>query len=286
MIIYQGMTGKTLAGYQIAEKLGGPDSEVYRAHDTKLGRDVMIRFLPKQNTANDELWEQFLIYSQCIASINSPYVAAIYAIEEPRTAIEPTTGESSLSDMFIVTEFVQGRALKAILQRKPLKLKGVLYCAKRIASGLQSVHNRGIVHGELTSSNIWLNQFGKVKIMNLGLSMIRSNMKRPESGFIAKPSPYMSPEQVQGEAPDFYSDMWAYGVLLYEMLTARLPFWGTNGLELKDSIRCERPEDIYKFRPETPIELELFVNALLRKELEQRPKDFATILRRLKKLER
>jgi serine/threonine-protein kinase len=277
------MIGQQIGYYEIDQELGdGGAGMVYKARDLKLRRDVAIRFLSRRATLDDEEWERVLIDIQAVAALNHPYITAVYDIRQ-----EPSLGliDRHDEDILIVMEFVEGRELADLMQSdsgKLLKIEDVLYFAKRIASGLKSAHKRKIYHGDVTSSNIWITPEGHVKIMNFGLARITKELLASDVSKTTRAISFKSPEQIRGKATDHRTDIWAFGVLLYEMFTGRLPFTGQNSQDIMESILLESPDPIYKSRGEIPIELEVFVTEFIRKDPDERPRNFSEVLRRLR----
>ena len=237
------MIGKTILHYNIIEKLGeGGMGIVYKAEDTKLKRDVAIKFLPKHIAANDEERERFKIEAQAAASLNHPNIATIHAIEE---SDDPATAGKEL---FIVMEYIEGRELRDIIKSEipnPLRDRGpksAIDYATQIAEGLQAAHKKGIVHRDIKSSNIMITDDGKVKIMDFGLAKVRGGPQVTKVGTTVGTAAYMSPEQARGDDTDHRSDIWSFGVVLYEMLTGKMPFKGDYDQAIIYSILNEEPE--------------------------------------------
>jgi len=248
------MIGKTILHYRILEKLGeGGMGVVYKAEDTKLKRDVAIKFLPRQIAGSDEERQRFKIEAQAAAALNHPNIATIHAIEEHD------------DEMFIVMEYIEGRELRDIVQSEIPKLQSAIDYATQIASGLQAAHKKGVVHRDIKSSNIMITDEGQVKIMDFGLAKIRGGAKFTKVGTTLGTAAYMSPEQARGEEVDHLTDIWAFGVVLYEMLTGQLPFKGDYEQAVIYSILNEEPQSITALRPELPEELERMANKMLTK---------------------
>ena len=170
------MIGKQILHYKITEKLGeGGMGVVYQAHDTKLKRDVAIKFLPPQIAAGHEERERFKIEAQAAAALNHPNIATIHAIEEHD------------AELFIIMEFIEGRELKLMFDDRRLSIDDVLNYALQIASGLQAAHKKGVTHRDIKSSNIMITDEGQVKIMDFGLAKIRGGASRT-TGTCGRPS--------------------------------------------------------------------------------------------------
>ena len=286
------MIGKKILHYNILEKLGeGGMGIVYKAEDTKLKREVAIKFLPRHIAGNAEDRGRFKIEAQAAAALNHPNIATIYAIEE------------NDDDVFIVMEYIDGRELKDLIAGNPgmdvesgnvgakhswqpseskstdparnasplpLPLDDAINYSAQIASGLQAAHAKGIIHRDIKSSNIMVTNTGQVKIMDFGLAKIGSDSQITKAGTTLGTAAYMSPEQASGEAVDHRSDFWSFGVVLYEMLTGQLPFRGEYEQAVIYSILNETPRRISERRDDVPIELEAIVMKMLAKNVEDR----------------
>jgi serine/threonine protein kinase len=228
------MIGKTILHYKIIEKLGeGGMGVVYKAEDTKLDRTVAIKFLPRPVTANPEERKRFVIEAKAAAALNHPNIATIHAIEE-------ADGE-----IFIVMEYIDGHELKNIvgaLHAEPLPIDDIINYATQIAEGLQAAHKKGIVHRDIKSSNIMITRDGKVKIMDFGLAKVGQGIQLTREKSTLGTAAYMSPEQAHGDEVDYRSDIWSFGVVLYEMLVGKLPFRGDYEQAMIYSILNEEPE--------------------------------------------
>ncbi len=227
------MIGKTLLHYKILEKLGeGGMGVVYKAEDTKLKRDVAIKFLPRYISTNQDERHRFEIEAQAAAALNHPNIAHIYAIEETE------------SEMFIVMELIEGIELKEKIKESSLNENDVVKISKQIADGLQAAHKKGIVHRDIKSSNIMITESGNVKIMDFGLAKIGKGGLITQVGSTLGTVAYMSPEQTNGEDVDNGTDIWSFGVVIYEMLTGKLPFRGDYDQAIIYSILNKNPQDI------------------------------------------
>ncbi len=266
------MVGKTILHYKILEKLGeGGMGVVYKAEDTKLERVVAIKFLPHHIAANAEERERFKIEAKAAAALNHPNIATIYAIEE-------VDGE-----MFIVMEFIDGRELKKlIIANSQLSIDNCLAYANQIAEGLKAAHAKGVTHRDIKSSNIMVTESGQVKIMDFGLAKIGGGVHLTKSGMMLGTVAYMSPELVRGAEIDHRTDIWALGVVLYEMITGQLPFKGEYEQAVMYSILNEAPEPITKLRANVSMELERVVKKALQKDRANRYQHVNELLADLK----
>jgi serine/threonine protein kinase/Flp pilus assembly protein TadD len=268
------MIKQTILHYKILEKLGeGGMGVVYKAEDTKLKRDVAIKFLPKQIAINEEERERFKIEAQAAAALNHPNIAHIYAIEDAD------------DEMFIVMEYIEGKELKDIVEahpKVPLPVDDVINYAAQIAEGLQVAHKKGIVHRDIKSSNIMITEEGKVKIMDFGLAKVGGHTNLTKAGTTLGTVGYMSPEQTRGEEVDQTTDIWSLGIVLYEMLTGERPFKGEYEAATIYEILNEEPKDIHTFRQDVPNAIATLLSEMLQKDPNKRIKSTTEILGRLK----
>jgi len=271
------MIGKTISHYKILEKLGeGGMGVVYKAEDTKLKRDVAIKFLPHQITASDEERERFKVEAQAAAALNHPNIATIHNIEEVD------------DEIFIVMEYIDGKELKDKIDSNPLGIDDTLDISVQIAKGLQAAHDKGVTHRDIKSANIMLTEKGDVKIMDFGLAKVRWGAKLTLEQSTLGTAPYMSPEQARGEDVDHRTDVFSLGVLLYEMLTGQLPFKGDYHEAIIYSILNEEHKPITGLRSGLPMQLERVVNKCLQKvpsDRYQGANELLVDLRQIKKAE-
>jgi serine/threonine protein kinase/tetratricopeptide (TPR) repeat protein len=268
------MVGKTILHYKIIEELGrGGMGVVYKAEDTKLKRNVAIKFLPKHISADSEERERFKIEAQSAAALSHPNIATIHAIEE------------SDDELFIVMEFIDGQELKDIVRARramPLPITDVINYATQIAAGLQAAHEKDIIHRDIKSANIMITNKGQVKIMDFGLAKVRGGAQVTKVGTTIGTAAYMSPEQASSEEADNRSDIWSFGVVLYEMLTGKLPFGGDYEQAVIYAILNENPKPISEAQPEISPELQNIVNRALQKNPEERYQQIQDLLSDLK----
>jgi serine/threonine-protein kinase len=232
--------GTRLGAYEIVSVLGaGGMGEVYRARDARLGRDVAIKVMPDLFVRDAERLARFEREARTLASLNHPNIAAIYGMERVES-VSPS-GESGSDGQALIMELVDGEDLAAVLARGAVPLADALPIARQIAQALEAAHDLGIVHRDLKPANIKVRPDGTVKVLDFGLakamdpagaasgSLANSpTLTSPatELGMILGTAAYMSPEQARGKAVDRRSDVWAFGVVLYEMLTGRRAFRG------------------------------------------------------------
>lgn len=268
------MIGKTILHYKIIEKLGeGGMGVVYKAEDTKLKREVAIKFLPHHIQANEEERDRLKIEAQAAASLNHPNIATIHAIEETE------------DELFIVMEYIEGQELKGKIALSNLTTEEILKIAIQIAGGLQAAHEKGIVHRDIKSSNIMVTNKGQIKIMDFGLAKVSGNPQITKLGTTIGTTAYMSPEQVRGEIADERSDIWSYGVLFYELLTGQLPFTGPYEQAIMYSVVNEEPVPVLQIKENLPSSLEMIVTKCMDKDREKRYQTISELLNDLKEPE-
>lgn len=253
------MIGKTILHYRILSKLGeGGMGVVYRAEDTKLKREVAIKFLPRPIAASDQERERFKIEAQTAAALNHVNIATIYAIEEVD------------NEAFIVMEYIKGRELKDKIDAGPVPIDNTLDIAIQISRGLQAAHAKGVIHRDIKSANIMLTDKDDVKIMDFGLAKRGGQTKLTKEGTTLGTVSYMSPEQARGDEVDQRSDIFSLGVLLYEMLTGQLPFKADYDQAVIYSILNEEPDSVTGLRSGVPMEVERIVSKSLSKNPDER----------------
>ncbi len=264
------MVGQTILHYKILEKLGeGGMGVVYLAEDSKLERKVAIKFLTSLISTNLDERERFKIEAKAAAALNHSNIATIHSIEE------------SGDDLFLVMEYIEGIELKDKIKSDPLSLDDSLNIAVQISEGLKTAHNKGIIHRDIKSSNIMITYDGKVKIMDFGLAKIKGETLLTRIGTTLGTTSYMSPEQAKGDEVDQRTDIWSFGIVLFEMLTGRLPFRSEYEQAIIYSIINEDPESVKFLRPEVTPGLEAVVKKCLMKKVEDRYQDANSIIQDL-----
>ncbi len=268
------MIGETILHYKILEKLGeGGMGIVYLAEDTKLERKVAIKFLPHHISANSEERERFKIEAKAAAALNHPNIATIYTIEE------------SDEQTFIVMEYIDGKELKFLVETWDapfLQVNDIINYAIQIAEGLEAAHKKGIIHRDIKLSNIMITTGGKAKIMDFGLAKLVGYDRLTKTNTAVGTAAYMSPEQVKGEKVDNRTDIWSFGVVLYEMLTGKLPFKGDYEQVILYLILQEEPEPITDLRSDLPEELVKIVYKAIEKKPENRFASMTELLNNLR----
>jgi TolB-like protein/Tfp pilus assembly protein PilF/predicted Ser/Thr protein kinase len=267
------MNNTNVLHYKILEKLGeGGMGVVYKAKDLKLNRNVAIKFLPRFISADEEERKRFENEAQAAAALNHSNIATIYAIEESKDQI------------FIVMEYIDGIELKDKIKTGAIPIEETINLAIQIAEGLEAAHKKGVVHRDIKSSNIMITNDGKVKIMDFGLAKIKGGAQLTKIGSTVGTVAYMSPEQAQGEEVDHRTDIWSFGIVLYEMITGKLPFKGEYDQAIIYSILNESPEPINGIQAKIPAELLNIINMLLQKKPDDRYGSAGEVLNDLKRI--
>jgi serine/threonine protein kinase/Tfp pilus assembly protein PilF len=270
------MIGRTISHYRILEKLGeGGMGVVYKAEDTKLKRTVALKFLPPELTRDPEAKERFVHEAQAASALDHPNICTIHEIDETKEG-----------QTFIAMACYEGESLKAKLERGPLKLDEALDIAAQIARGLAKAHERKIVHRDIKPANVLITNDGLVKIVDFGVAKLSGRTKLTRTGTSAGTVSYMSPEQLRGGEVDHRSDVWALGVVLYEMVAGETPFRGDYEQAVSYSIVNEEPKSIRSFRPEVPVEMERLIEKTLVKNPNERYQKATDVLGALQSMRR
>jgi serine/threonine protein kinase len=265
------MIGQTILHYKILEKLGeGGMGVVYKARDTKLNRIVALKFLPDRVNQDNTAKERFLQEAQAVAALNHSHICTIYGIEEFNESV------------FMVMEFLEGGTLSDKLPYH--KINDALKIAVEIGEALQEAHSKGIVHRDIKADNIMLTAKGEAKVMDFGLAKLKGALKLTRTSSTVGTLGYMAPEQIQGGIVDHRSDIFSFGVLLFEMLTGKLPFRGEHEAAIVYSVVNEEPETIQNYLPEASGELQHILSRALEKDPEDRYQSAADIVSELKRL--
>ena len=267
------MIGSIILHYKILEKIGeGGMGTVYKARDTKLDRFVALKFLPDQLTKSDNEKARFLQEAKAVAALNHPNVCVIHEIQDH---CEPP---------FIVMEYVEGKTLRDLNFTKPQSLNKVIEYAIQIAAALQEAHSMGIVHRDIKSENIMINSKDQIKVMDFGLAKLRGSARLTQTSTTLGTLAYMSPEQLQNKQVDARSDIFSFGIVLYEMLTGQLPFSGDYDAAVMYSILNEPAQPIQKYHPDAPSSLIHILDRMLEKNPEDRYQSMSEIQSELRRL--
>jgi len=268
------MIGKAISHYRILEKLGeGGMGEVYLAQDTKLDRRVALKFLPAQLASDGEFKERFKREAQAAAALNHPNIITIHEVAEYE------------SRPYIAMEYVEGEPLKDLITKKDLPINKVIDISMQICEGLAKAHQAGIIHRDIKPQNILLDKDGRVRILDFGLAKLKRAAMLTQIGTTLGTVAYMSPEQAQGKEADPRSDIFSFGVVLYEMITGKLPFKGEHEAAVIYSIVNENPEPLARYKSDLPDELQRIVDKAMEKNPDMRYQhvdDLGADLRKLK----
>jgi len=266
------MVGTTISHYKVLEKIGsGGMGDVYRAHDTKLNRDVALKILPQQFASDSQRMARFQREAEVLASLDHPNIGQIYGIEE--------AGQTKA----LVLQLIEGPTLAERIAQGPIPVEEALKIALQMAEGLEAAHEKGVIHRDLKPANIKITPEGQVKILDFGLAKALEVETPPDTslsqsptltaaatqaGVILGTAAYMSPEQARGEATDKKADVWAFGCVLFEMLTRQATFGGKTVSDVLAGVLRIDPD--WKSLPPN---LHPRIRLLLERSLEKEAKD-------------
>ena len=279
----QSMVGRQIGHYRILSLLGsGGMGDVYLAEDSRLGRQVAIKILPLQFSQDRDRVRRLQQEARAASALNHPNILTIHEIGE----FEGRT--------FIATEFIDGETLRRRLAEGALNVGEALDLASQIASALAKAHAAGIAHRDIKPDNIMINRDGYAKVLDFGLAKLTEREARldpeaptkalvnTEPGMVMGTAHYMSPEQARGSTVDTLTDLWSLGVVLYQMLSGRLPFEGTTPTEVIARVLEREPQSLDEFVPDLPLEMQHVVEKALTKERDERYQTATEMLTDLK----
>ena len=267
------MIGATVSHYRILERLGGGGmGEVFLAHDTKLDRQVALKFLPVEWSRDHELRERFLREARATSALDHPHICTIYEIDE-----------SPQGQLFIAMTYCPGETLKQRIKAGPLPTDEAVTFAIQIAEALESAHENGVVHRDIKPANILITGRDQVKVVDFGLAKLAGEAAVTRDGAVIGTPAYMSPEQAKGEAVDGRSDIWALGVVLYEMLTGRRAFAADHERAVLLAITTRDPTPVDSLRSDVPAELLRILRRCLKRDPNRRYQNAAELLADLRR---
>src|SRR5580700_6222784 len=267
----QEMIGATVSHYRILGKLGGGGmGVVYEAEDVRLGRHVALKFIPDNLTGYPKSLERFEREARAASQLNHPNICTIHGIEDNN------------GHPFIVMEKLEGQSVKEMIHGKPMDMDKVLDIGVQVAEALTASHAKGVIHRDIKPANIFLTTTGQAKVLDFGLAKLTAEAKLATAtdtgieesltavGVIPGTAVYMAPEQARSEALDARSDLFSFGVVLYEMSTGKKPFSGTNIVTTLDAVLHQKPVSPLTTNPNLPTALESIIGKAMEKDRTKR----------------
>ncbi|MCA9727876.1 MAG: serine/threonine protein kinase [Candidatus Eisenbacteria bacterium] len=276
--------GSTIGHYEVLAKLGqGGMGVVYKARDRQLDRPVALKVLPPDLTRDEERRRRFLQEAKAASAVNHPAIAQIYGIE--------TEGDVS----FIAMEFIDGSTVRQLLERDELDVLSAIEIGILVGGGLARAHEAGIVHRDIKSDNIMVTRDGHPKVLDFGLAKLvdvgsedgtDATVLMTQVGAVMGTASYMSPEQARGLAADHRSDIFSFGIVLYEMATGKLPFQGKSALDTMHAIAFDKTRPMSDLRAGLPFSLQKIVDRCLEKDPVDRYPDMNAVVKDLQDVKR
>jgi TolB-like protein/Tfp pilus assembly protein PilF len=278
--------GLTLAHYRITAALGaGGMGEVWRAEDTKLGREVALKVLSEEFASDPQRLDRFEREARAVAALNHPHIVTIHSVEEAEGV------------RFLTMELIEGRSLEKLIPEMGLEIDSFFELATPLAEAISAAHDKSVIHRDLKPSNVMVDSDGRVKVLDFGLAKLQGGVEVSDSselptealtgvGMIVGTVPYMSPEQIEGEIVDYRTDIFSLGVLLYEMAVGERPFRGKSSPSLMSSILKDAPTPVVELRTDLPRHLGRIIGRCLEKDRRNRYQTARDVFNELKALRR
>jgi dienelactone hydrolase len=249
------MIGQTVSHYRIVDLVGaGGMGVVYKAEDTRLGRTVALKFLPLELTQDKDARERLRLEAQTASALDHPNICTI-----------PEIDDTADGRVFVAMSFYDGQSLKERIAEGPLPIADVIRLGIDLTRGMAAAHEAGVIHRDIKPANVMLTKRGDLKIVDFGVAKNLDRTELTRTGVTVGTIAYMAPEYLLGAAADAQTDVWAIGVVLYEMVTARLPFDGGHGIAIMNAIANNTPRPLKQIHPDLPAELDAIVMRALEK---------------------
>jgi tetratricopeptide (TPR) repeat protein len=261
--------GQTIAHYRLLQELGsGGMGVVYKAEDLRLKRHVALKFLPAHLTQDAHAKERFVHEARAASALDHPNICTIHEVAETEDG-----------QLFIAMACYGGETLRQRIEHGPLGFEEACAITRQVASGLAKAHGKGIVHRDLNPSNIMITEDGVVKVLDFGLAKLAGQTRTTRTGTTVGTIPYMSPEQLTGGESDARADIWSLGVVVYQMLSGKLPFRGDHAPAMMYAITNEEPQSLAQVRSGVPLEMTVLVERCLEKDPDRRLQSMDEVLR-------
>ena len=277
------MLGKTISHYRVIDKLGsGGMGVVYRVEDTRLGREAALKCLPPEVAADPLMVARLVAEARAASSLNHPHICTIYEIDQAE------------GYHFITMELLHGQTLRDRIAAGASSTSEIIRIGIQVADALDAAHKKGIIHRDIKPTNVFINDRGEAKVLDFGLAKVEEPTDAAtqseltaltSSGQTVGTITYMSPEQARGQKLDSRSDLFSFGIVLYEMATGELPFSGATSAMVFDSILNRKPVPISRLKPGIPSALESIVGKLLEKDCRQRYQSASEVLADLRRMQ-